>query len=266
MLTAATVASICQRHGRQFGRAASQQYVPAMYALAVASWRGDGVTTDAAVAETWLRRAAARSPQDAGAVQRGLRNVEDDGVEAASLLRRAAECGHKPAAAALAELHLFGRGVAPDVAEASRWLDVAEPEEACRSFHDACVVACRKGVGVASRLRCGGNLAAARSQPGSVDALYNLGSLYRLGKGVLKDNERALVSQAAGGDVTKGDVSSRACCCPASPAVNDGQLVQAACSAFAQRRKAGDSRALVNLALLNSHRGSKVLRGRSPAS
>jgi len=112
---------------RLLARSAGQDYAPAMYLLGMIHWQGAGVPVDTGLGETWLRRAGIRGHGEAccALAQLLLDRVEDDGVEAAALLRAQAEQGNVRAAAALSECYTFGRGVPCDAREAARWRGIA---------------------------------------------------------------------------------------------------------------------------------------------
>jgi TPR repeat protein len=177
---------------RYLERAAAQQYLPALYFLGIALWRGDGPICNLEAAESWLRRAAARGHLEAGCAlaRMLLERPDDDGVEAAGLLRAAAETGHRGAAAILAELYVFGRGVPRDAAEASRWLDVADTESRPEAFTLLASMHA-EGIGVSQDFAAAADWLRQAASRGHVDAFYNLGSLYRLGQGVPRDSREA---------------------------------------------------------------------------
>ena len=173
-------------------RAAAQDYAPAMHLLGMIHWRGEGVAPEAGLAETWLRRAVVRGHREASCAlaQLLLERPEDDGVEAAALLREQAESGNLRAAAALSELHAFGRGVPRDAKEAARWREISQSEDRpetlvmLASLH-------LEGISVDQDFAAAHELLRQAAEGGSVDALFNLGSLHRHGLGVPPDSAQA---------------------------------------------------------------------------
>jgi len=89
-----------------------------------------GPVRDTDEALLWYQRSAATgSPNGlfgyaAGLSARGL-DTSDDGVSVTTLITKAAEAGHIPAARALGQLFWRGAGVARDADAATRWLQVA---------------------------------------------------------------------------------------------------------------------------------------------
>ena len=168
--------------------AAAQEYAPAMYLLGMIYWRGEGVPADTVLAESWLRRAVVRGHGEASCAlaQMLLERPEDDGIEAAAMLRERAEAGNPRAAAALAELYVFGRGVPRDAAEAARWREVSgtvpRPETLTMlaSLHV-------EGIGAEQDYAAAAKLLKEAADRGSADALFNLGSLHLYGKGMPAD-------------------------------------------------------------------------------
>jgi TPR repeat protein len=168
-----------------------------MHQLGMAYWRGAGVAADPALAENWLRRAVAADHLEAALTlgQLLLARTDDDGIEAAHWLRHAAEQGSTAGASALAQLYLTGHGVPKDREEATRWLDVAGSEADADALASMATNLAQDGEGEAATewLR----RAAAN---GSAAACYNLGVLYRSGRGVPRDTKQAIDWHAKAAD------------------------------------------------------------------
>jgi TPR repeat protein len=230
-------------------RSAAQDYVPAMYLLGMIHWQGEGTAVDLSAGETWLRRAVIRGHGEGACAlaQLLLSREDDDGVEAATLLREQADAGNPRAAAALSELYAFGRGVPRDPTESARWRARAASETRpetlimLASLH-------AEGIGGTQDFAAAAKLLLEAAERGSVDALYNLGSLHRLGLGVPLNREvaahyfrRAMQMGSSEAAFQLGLLYSE---------TDETQTQQAAAAAFARAAKAGHERARANLGLL----------------
>ena len=186
---------------RYYLKAAEAGHVASMTRYALFAKDGIGLPKNEAVAATWFRKAA-EAGQDAAMTNLGLlheagRGVAQSDSEAARWYRRAADKGHVFAMHRLALLYEAGRGVKKDdqeavrlfraasdkgLSEATNWL--AEKYEQGRGIP--------RDEGEAQRLnaRAADQVRRAAEQ-GNAVATFNLGILYRIGKGVKKSDTEA---------------------------------------------------------------------------
>lgn len=186
---------------RYYLKAAEAGHLASMTRYALFAKDGLGMTKDEALAARWFRKAA-DGGQDAamtnlGGLYETGRGVKQDFAEAALWYRRAADKGHVFAMHRLALLLEAGRGVDRDDKEAVRLLKAASDgglSEATSWLADKYA----QGRGIpkdefeAYKL----NAVAAEqvrraADRGNAVATFNLGILYRLGKGVAKSDTEA---------------------------------------------------------------------------
>ena len=201
----------------------------AQVALGLMHLTGRGVEQDPEQALVWLRRAADRNDPDAQynlgvACATGWDGmIRVDVVEALRWYRAAAEQDHDMSQYNLGVAYAEGMGVRKDHAEAIKWWRRAAARGNARAQYNL-GVACSKGDGVARddeeavswwRLAAesppaadsertwlstdaGGEVVgrglgdAGRGQLGNADAQFRLGRMYSLGRGVPRDDRRAL--------------------------------------------------------------------------
>ena len=182
-------------------KAAEAGHLASMTRYALFAKDGVGMAKDEAAAARWFRKAADGGQEAAMTNLGGLyetgRGVTQDFAEAARWYRLAADKGHVFAKHRLALLHEAGRGVAKDDQEAVRLLRAASEgglSEATSWLADKYA----QGRGIpkdefeASTL----NAVAAEqvrraADQGNAVATFNLGILYRLGKGVAQSDTEA---------------------------------------------------------------------------
>jgi TPR repeat protein len=230
-------------------RSAAQDYVPAMYLLGMVYAEGAGVPNDPGAGETWLRRAAIRGHASAAcALARLLLDRPgDDGVEAAQILRDQAESGNAQAAAALADLYAFGRGVPRDAGEAERWRAVSETDASPATLTMLASMHV-EGVGANQDFEAAVALLVKAAEGGSVDALYNLGSLYAQGLGVARDPRVAARYYRQAAKAGSAEAAFQLGLLYAGSGEADKHAAAAAC--FAHAAKGGHVQARANLGLL----------------
>lgn len=182
-------------------KAAEAGHLGSMTRYALFAKDGIGLAKDEALAATWFRKAA-DGGQDAAMTNLGSlyetgRGVRQDFAEAARWYRKAADNGHMFAMHRLALLHEAGRGVSKDdqeavrllrqasdkgLSEATSWL--ADKYEHGRGIAKDEVEAHRLNARAADQVR----RAAERD---NAVATFNLGILYRIGKGVERSDTEA---------------------------------------------------------------------------
>ena len=157
-------------------RAAAQGHAKAQYRLGLLYHCGFGVPEDVRKAAEWYRKAAEQGDPDAlpalAQMYQDGSGVPKDACEAALWYRKAAEKGDAKAQRNLGWLYQHGEGVPKDAGMAARWYRKAAEQG------NAWAVA-----GLTS-LR-------GQAEQGHAKAQYQLGSLYKDGKGVLYDFEEA---------------------------------------------------------------------------
>lgn len=181
--------------------AAEGGHVASMTRYALFAKDGLGMAKDEALAARWFRKAA-DGGQDAamtnlGALYEAGRGVKKDDAEAALWYRRAADKGHVFAMYRLALLYESGRGVGKDDGEAVKLLKAASDgglSEATSWLADKYA----QGRGIPKDEFEAYKLNAAAAEQvrkaagrGNAVATFNLGILYRLGKGVDKSDTEA---------------------------------------------------------------------------
>jgi TPR repeat protein len=173
-------------------KSAQQGYLLAMGQLGVMYWRDQPNEQDLGLAETWLRRAAGRGHVQAmrWLGQLLLEQPNNDGVDAANLIRQAAEAGDTAAASLLAELYLEAKGLPRDAMEAERWLTRAGKDARPQAM------TALAGLQAHSMPNDQGYAQAANwlrkaADTGHLAARFTLGSIYMRGKGVPADPQEA---------------------------------------------------------------------------
>ncbi|WP_291181730.1 PDZ domain-containing protein [Hyphomicrobium sp.] len=182
-------------------KAAEAGHLASMTRYALFAKDGVGIAKNEALAATWFRKAAAGG-QDAAMTNLGSlyetgRGVKQDYAEAARWYRAAVDKGHVFAMHRLALLYEAGRGVKKDDQEAVRLLRAASDKglsEATSWLADKY----EQGRGIpkdeyeAYKLNAEAADQVRRSaEQGNAVATFNLGILYRIGKGVKKSDTEA---------------------------------------------------------------------------
>lgn len=173
-----------------YGKAADQEYGPAMVDLGLMHAHGTGVAKNDTAAVRWYQLATAQGYTEAlpflGLMYLSGRGVPQDPGEAIRLFRQAADQNNASGQYALGGLYLEGRGVERNLAEAGRWFRLA----ADQGMADAQVIlgalyqsgqGVKQDFGAALRLY---RLAADRRNP---DGQVGLGVMYQAGQGVQQD-------------------------------------------------------------------------------
>lgn len=186
---------------RYYLMAAEQGHLGSMTRYALFAKDGIGIEKNEALAVKWFRRAADGGQEAAmtnlGGLYEAGRGVKQDYVEAARWYRRAVDKDHVFAMHRLALLYETGRGVTKDDEEAVRLLTRASEgglSEATSWLADKY----EQGRGVAKdehqayqlNARAADQVRKAADQ-GNAVATFNLGILYRIGKGVSKSDTEA---------------------------------------------------------------------------
>ncbi|NWK99029.1 sel1 repeat family protein [Sphingobium lactosutens] len=111
--------------------------------------------------------------------------------DVAALLLEAAEAGHDEAQLLAGQIHLDGRGVGRNPAEALRWFGLAAKAGNAMAMNmvGRC---CEHGWGTAMDKGLAAQWYASAADHGLDWAMYNLATLYTLGDGVSEDREEAL--------------------------------------------------------------------------
>lgn len=158
---------------------------------------------DPAAGQDWLGKAeAAGSPEArfnlALALDSGKGGVARDPAAAAALYRKAAEAGDAEAAVNLGEMHLAGRGVARDDAEALRLMQ-SEDKVAAR-YNIAAMTF--EGRGVPADKPAGVALLRKAGEEGSEQAAWRLGRIYETGDGAPASVPEAILWTRKSGEST----------------------------------------------------------------
>lgn len=182
-------------------KAAQGGHLASMTRYALAAKDGIGIPRNEALAVQWFR-AAAEAGQDTAMTNLGTlyeagRGVAQDDAAAARWYRAAADKGHVFAMHRLALLYEAGRGVKQDDQEAVRLLQAASDKglseatswladkyEQGRGIAKNADEAFKLNARVADQVRRAADL-------GNAVATFNLGILYRIGKGVEKSDSEA---------------------------------------------------------------------------
>ena len=182
-------------------KAAEAGHVASMTRYALFAKDGIGIPKDEALAAKWFREAA-EGGQDAAMTNLGSlyetgRGVKQDFAEAARWYRAAVDKGHMFAMHRLALLYEAGRGVKVDneeavrllraasdkgLSEATSWL--ADKYEQGRGIPKDAAEAHRLNARAADQVR-------RAAEQGNAVATFNLGILYRIGKGVARSDTEA---------------------------------------------------------------------------
>lgn len=186
---------------RYYLKAAEAGHLASMTRYALFAKDGVGVPRDETLAATWFRKAA-DGGQDAAMTNLGTlyetgRGVRKDLAEAARWYQKAVDKGHVFAMHRLALMYEAGRGVAKDdqeavrllraasdrgLSEATSWL--ADKYEQGRGIPKDTDEAFRLNARAADQVR-------RAAEQGNAVATFNLGILYRIGKGVKKSDSEA---------------------------------------------------------------------------
>jgi TPR repeat protein len=186
---------------RWYLRAAEAGNLGAMTRYALFAKDGIGMPRDEALAARWFQTAA-EGGQDAAMTNLGTlyetgRGVKQDYAEAARWYRRAVDKGHIFAMHRLALLYESGRGIEKDDQEAVRLLETASEKglsEATAWLADKYEQGrgIPKNQGEAERLHTrAADQVRVAAEAGNAVATFNLGILYRVGKGVKKSDREA---------------------------------------------------------------------------
>ncbi len=182
-------------------KAAEAGHVASMTRYALFAKDGIGIPKDEALAAKWFLKGA-EGGQEAAMTNLGLlyetgRGVKQDFAEAARWYRRAVDKGHVFAMHRLALLYEGGRGVVKDDQEAVRLLETASEKglsEATSWLADKY----EQGRGIAKNAEEASRLNARAAdqvrraaEQGNAVATFNLGILYRIGKGVKQSDTEA---------------------------------------------------------------------------
>lgn len=186
---------------RYYLQAAEGGHLASMTRYALFAKDGIGLSKNEALAATWFRKAADGGQEAAMTNLGGLyetgRGVQQNYPEAARWYRRAVDKGHVFAMHRLALLTEAGRGVTKDDQEAVRLLQAASDKglseatswladkyEQGRGIPKDDTAAFRLNARAADQVRRSADL-------GNAVATFNLGILYRIGKGVKKSDTEA---------------------------------------------------------------------------
>ena len=174
-------------------RAADQDDPDAQYNLGVAYATGwDGVIpVNVVEAASWYRRAAEKdhdpSQYNLGVAYAEGMGVAKDDAAATEWWRRAADRGNARAQYNLGVAYSRGEGVARDDEEAVKWWALAAESSDCTESKRAWLSTSAEGEVVNRGLGDAG-----RGPLGNAEAQFHLGCMYALGRGVQRDDRRAL--------------------------------------------------------------------------
>eukprot|EP00729_Bicosta_minor_P011825 gene11825-biopygen25111 len=156
---------------------------------------GKGVQQDHVEAAKWVRKAAeagfAHAQYNLGHMHVKGEGVEEDYVEAAKWVRKAAEAGHADAQHILGVKYHNGEGVEEDHVEAAKWFrKAAEGGDAMAQYNLG--VKYRNGEGVEQDHVEAAKWFRKAAEAGLADAQFILGTMYFNGEGVEQDLTEAL--------------------------------------------------------------------------
>ena len=185
-------------HAEQ-GNANAQEILGLMYDF------GKGVPEDDAEAVKWYRKAAeqghALAQSSLGVMYDKGEGVLKDEAEAVRWFRLAAEQGDADAQFNLGVMHAAGKGVLKDEAEAARWYRLA-----AEKVHQSVAIP-DGGLSDAELANLIAEMECSGPRQGHANAQLNLGLMYSIGRGVLKDSVLAhMWSNIAGAN---GNASAR---------------------------------------------------------